>query len=325
MAEQNPILLDLPTPILTPRLLIRPKQPGDGAATSLAVQETWADLHQWMDWAGTIEDHTPEKQEIRTRQTMASYLLRETLELLAIERATGLPVVWCGFHNLNWNIHQCDTGYWVRKAAHNRGFATEATNALLRYAFTALGMTRVAIRHAAGNEPSRRVIEKLAFTPEGTLRAAAHLPEGRTADMLLYARLNLTDLPPLAVHWGTPSLKNGNVAAHLETLERRLLDPTVRKNHAAVSHLLTDDFREFGSSGTTFTKQEILTHLAHEAPPELTLSDFHCQLLGDDTAFVTYHSHRRTQDGTSTSALRSSLWVRRGENWKLHFHQGTQS
>jgi len=38
-------------PIRTPRLLIRPKQPGDGAITSASVAETWDELHQWMRWA----------------------------------------------------------------------------------------------------------------------------------------------------------------------------------------------------------------------------------------------------------------------------------
>ena len=325
----SPLLVDLPTPILTPRLLIRPKQPGDGLETSRAVHETWHSLHGWMEWAETLEDHTPEKQEIRTRQMIASYTLRETIELLAIERATGQPVVWCGFHNLQWKSRQCETGYWVRKSAQNRGFATEATNALLRYAFTALGMQRLGIHCAAGNEPSRRVIEKLGFTPEGTLRSAACLPGGRRADMLLYARLNLDNLPPLDVHWGAPPhadpASEATLSDHLQNLERRLLDPAIRKNQKALSALLTDDFCEFGSSGRTFSRPTILAWLAEENPAELTLTDFSCQRLGEDTALVTYRSHRHAPDGTTTAALRSSLWVRRKGSWQLHFHQGTRA
>ena len=325
MPEQNPILLDLPTPIHTPRLLIRPKQPGDGPATAAAVHETWDSLHQWMEWADNPADHTPEKQEIRTRQMLASYILRETLEYLAIDRSTGQPVVWCGFHNLLWKSRQCETGYWVRQSAQNRGFATEATNALLRYAFGALGMTRVGIRHAAGNEASCRVIEKLNFTPEGSLRAASHLPGNRTADTLLYARTDLNNLPPLDVHWGTPTLPDNNLAAHLQTLEQRLLDPTFRKNSEAVAALLTPDFREFGSSGTMFTRQAILDFLASETPPAFSLANFQCDRLSEDHALVTYRSHRHSPDGATFSALRSSLWKRTPSGWQLHFHQGTKS
>ena len=198
----NPILIDVPMPIRTPRLLIRPKEPGDGPATAAAVAETWADLHQWMAWAENLDDNTAEQQEIRTRHVMAKFILREEFNFLGIEIASGQPVIWCGFHSIDWNAFQCDTGFWVRKSAQGRGFATESTNALLHYAFGALGMHRVGITHAAGNEASRRVIEKLGFVPEGVQRAANLLPGGRVADRCCYARLNTIGLPPLDVQWG---------------------------------------------------------------------------------------------------------------------------
>lgn len=200
-AERNPILLDVPMPIRTPRLLIRPKQPGDGAVTAAAVAETWEDLHRWMAWAERLEDQTAEQQEIRTRQGMAKLILREELNLIGIESASGDPVLWCGFHNLDWTGRQCETGYWVRKSAQGRGLATEAINALLRYAFGALGMRRVGIAHASGNEASRRVMEKLGFVAEGVQRLAMLLPGGRVADRHGYARLDLVGLPALDVRW----------------------------------------------------------------------------------------------------------------------------
>ncbi len=200
----DPILLEIPLPIRTPRLLIRANQPGDGALTAAAVTETWDDLHLWMDWAECLEDNTPEKQEIRTRQVMAKFLLHEEFNLVGIELETGQPVLWCGFHNINWRARHCDTGYWVRKSAQNRGLATEATNALLRYAFGPLGMQRVGISHAAGNERSRRVIEKLGFTPEGIQHKAMQLPGNRFTDRHLYARFDLAGLPDLDVTWGEP-------------------------------------------------------------------------------------------------------------------------
>ena len=151
---QNPLLMDVPMPIRTPRLLLRPKQPGDGAATAAAVSETWDDLHQWMQWAGKLDDNTVEQQEIRTRMVMAKFILREELNFVGIEIASRQPVIWCGFHDIDWKARQCDTGFWVRKSAQGRGFATESTNALLRYAFGALGRRRVYITHLGGNETS---------------------------------------------------------------------------------------------------------------------------------------------------------------------------
>ena len=105
MTAVPPVLIDMPMPIRTPRLLLRPKQPGDGAITAAAVAETWQDLHQWMRRPRIQGDFTPERMEIRTRQMMA---------------ATQQPVVWCGFHDIDWTARICDTGYWVRKSAQQR-------------------------------------------------------------------------------------------------------------------------------------------------------------------------------------------------------------
>ncbi len=55
----KPILIDLPMPILTPRLLIRPPQVGDGIALNEAVIESFETLSRFMGWAKekpSIED-----------------------------------------------------------------------------------------------------------------------------------------------------------------------------------------------------------------------------------------------------------------------------
>ncbi|HKR28790.1 MAG TPA: GNAT family protein [Acidobacteriaceae bacterium] len=202
MANLHPVLIDVPMPIRTPRLLLRPKQPGDGALTADAVAETWDDLHQWMRWAEPREWFTPESLEVRNRQVMASFLLREVIELIGIDVATGRPVLWCGLHDIDWQARHCDTGYWVRKSAQRQRLATEAANAMVRYAFGALGMRRVGLTHSAGNEASRRIAEHLGFSLEGIQRAANPLPEGKFADRYCYARLDAANLPPLDVRWG---------------------------------------------------------------------------------------------------------------------------
>ena len=59
----------------------------------------------------------------------------------------------------------------------------------------------------------------------------------------------------------------------LLTLERQLLTRQTRTDPAALTALLTPDFREFGASGRIFTREAILTLLQTETdftPPELT-------------------------------------------------------
>jgi len=201
MVSLNPVLIDVPMPIRTPRLLIRPKQISDGTSTSAAVAETWDELHTWMRWAENREAFTAESMEIRNRHVMASFILRESIELIGLEAATGEAVIWCGFHDIDWQGRQCDTGYWVRKSAQGRGFATEAANALVRYAFGALGMRRIGLTHSRGNEASRHIAEKLGFALEGVQRDANILPGGKTADRCCYARFDVDGLPHLDVNW----------------------------------------------------------------------------------------------------------------------------
>jgi RimJ/RimL family protein N-acetyltransferase len=200
----EPAFIRVPMPIRTPRLLIRPKQPGDGEVTVAAVAESWDELHHWMAWAERRDAITLEQQEDRIRAITQSFARREEFNLLGIEIATRQPVVWCGFHDVDWVARTCDTGYWVRRSAQRRGFATEATNALLRYAFGALGMHRVGITYSAGNEGSARIVRKLGFIPEGVQPGANILSGGRVYDRHCFARYDLDGLPPLAVNWGEP-------------------------------------------------------------------------------------------------------------------------
>jgi ribosomal-protein-serine acetyltransferase len=205
MTFLSPVLIDIPMPIRTPRLLIRPKQVGDGAITSAAVAETWDELHRWMRWAENRDDFTAESMEIRNRHVMAGFVLRESIELIGHEAGTGTAVIWCGLHDIDWQGRQCDTGYWVRKSAQGQGFATEAANALVRYAFGALGMRRIGLTNSGGNEASQRIVEKLGFSFEGIQRGANVLPGGKHADRHCYARFDITGLPDLKVQFGVAS------------------------------------------------------------------------------------------------------------------------
>lgn len=116
-----------------------------------------------------------------------------------------------------------------------------------------------------------------------------------------------------------------DLSDHLKSLEERLLAPEVRSSTQAVAAMLTSDFREFGSSGRTYTRHELLAALRAESSSSLTLSDFQMDLASPTVALVTYRSHHSTPQGTTRSALRSSLWLLGPDNvWRMHFHQGTR-
>lgn len=203
MNEQNKnILIDVPMPIATPRLILRPLQAGDGAALTEAKAETWDELCRWMPWTDGGQDAAAD--EVYARTSAAKFTLREDLVMVGLEKDTGRPVIWTGLHRFDWNLRRFEIGYWVRKSAQRQGYATETTNALIRYAFNVLAARRVEISHEGNNANSRGVIEKLGFTAEGVLKGAVQLPGGKIGDECRYVRFDMEGLPALDVKWGPP-------------------------------------------------------------------------------------------------------------------------
>ena len=83
-----------------------------------------------------------------------------------------------------------------------------------------------------------------------------------------------------------------NVCEILRELEASLLKNEVRKNASGVSELLADEFREFGRSGTVYTKAEILNFLGAEEESLIAMEEFACQPVADGVALVTYRTER---------------------------------
>lgn len=108
----------------------------------------------------------------------------------------------------------------------------------------------------------------------------------------------------------------------LLTLEQRLMDPVFREDRAQVSALLAEGFREFGSSGRIWSRDEILNPSEKMQPAPL-VEDFTIHTIVPELVQVTYRT-LPTMPGGKPSALRSSLWVRRGDRWQMLFHQGTR-
>ena len=197
------ILIDLPMPIVTPRLLLRPIQTGDGAIIHEAKRESWPELAKWMIWThGKPEDAKVDDDEIFCRKKQAKFLLREDITLLSFNRQGNRFLGGAGLHKFNWQRRIFTMGYWVRTNETGQGYATEVATALIHYAFKALSAKKVFVFHADGNLGSQRVIEKVGFEREGILRKHHELPDGSMVDEYLYGLLNDHKVPPLDVQWG---------------------------------------------------------------------------------------------------------------------------
>ncbi len=78
-------------------------------------------------------------------------------------------------------------GYCIAKEHWGKGFATEAANAVIDYAFCRLRVKLLTVDHYTDNARSRRVIEKCGFRYEGTLRRALQIYDGSYKDTCFYS------------------------------------------------------------------------------------------------------------------------------------------
>ncbi len=116
------------------------------------------------------------------------------------------------------------------------------------------------------------------------------------------------------------SAKNETLSQELRELEESLLQADIRKSNRLVE-LLDDRFIEYGSSGRTYTKADLVETLQAESPVVQTASDFSTTQLSPDVALLTYRIHRHSDPPVHT--LRSSIWRRADGRWRMVFHQAT--
>ncbi len=111
------------------------------------------------------------------------------------------------------------------------------------------------------------------------------------------------------------------IEEEIRALELSLLKPPVRTSAELLRQVVSDDFRELGASGTIYGKAEAITALVNgpslpadqASSPELI--DFRAVEVAPGVALATYRTPR---------SLRSSIWRREGDTWRIYFHQGTR-
>jgi len=111
-----------------------------------------------------------------------------------------------------------------------------------------------------------------------------------------------------------------SIATLLEMLERELHTESARDKSRTVD-LLAEDFIEFGRSGRSYSKVEIIESLDSTPVDSITSYEYTLNLLSPTVALLTYKSKRNSIPKNCT--LRSSIWRKQGSTWKMVFHQGT--
>jgi RimJ/RimL family protein N-acetyltransferase len=173
--------MDLPLPIETERLRLRPFALGDLAAYHRVRARE--DIHRWL--------YSEPATEAEARQAIEQRIARppETGVALVAELTATAEFVGDVTLTLGPPEHrQAEIGFAFDPAHQGRGYATEAAAAVVALAFGAYDLHRVYGRLEARNLASARVLEKLG------MRREAHLVEnewvkGEWQSELVYALL----------------------------------------------------------------------------------------------------------------------------------------
>lgn len=185
--------------IITPRLLLRTPRLTDIDALHSSMTRVWDELQLWMSWA--YDGH--ETREAVERFIRAAIDNQENgSALLGFDRNDQF-VICTGLHPVENAPGEYETGYWVTQDHLGKGYATESTNAIIRYAFDVMQGKIMRINYFDTNRKSQRVIEKLGFTYVTTQKAIhKRCSDGVMVDSHDYIMTDPSKLPPLDVQWG---------------------------------------------------------------------------------------------------------------------------
>lgn len=122
-------------------------------------------------------------------------------------------------------------------------------------------------------------------------------------------------------------MNSDTLLAHLIALETFLHQPEAGANPERVGAILHADFNEFGSSGATYTRTQVMEALAENpdwSARRIWSQGYRLHLQTAETALLLYHSAHIGYEGRLTHhTLRSSLWQHTANGWQMIFHQGT--
>ena len=101
---------------------------------------------------------------------IASYEKEDYYRWAIIEKISGECIGQIAYFLVDNKNNFAEIEYCIGSDYQCKGFATEATKAVIEYGFNKINLHKIQICTKTINIPSNRVIEKCGFTYEGTLR-----------------------------------------------------------------------------------------------------------------------------------------------------------
>ncbi len=176
-------VLDQPT-LSTNRLTLRP----------FVLDDAWdverlAGMREIADTTLNIPHPYPVGAATRWIETHAPAWAAGTGVTYAIvEASTGKLAGVVSLMQIHREFKRAELGYWIAVDQWNKGFATEASEALLDFGFRTMGLHRIESTHFVRNPASGKVMQKLGMQQEGIERDCA-LKWDRYESLVRYAIL----------------------------------------------------------------------------------------------------------------------------------------
>lgn len=127
-------------------------------------------------------------EENKYKNGYASYNRTFILFLLS-EKESNTIIGRCGIHNWNVAHRRAEIGYNITdESCKNKGYMTEAVEAIIDYAFNKLNLNRLDAIVGHANMPSLKLMEKFAFIREGVLRQH-FLSNEKFEDSIIFSKL----------------------------------------------------------------------------------------------------------------------------------------
>ncbi|HEY8948011.1 MAG TPA: GNAT family N-acetyltransferase [Rhizomicrobium sp.] len=169
--------------LMTPRLTLRPLEKRDVDAVFAMMRDD--ETMRFWDWPAFRERDVVE--DIVSAQL--SDVTAGTAMYWAVSLEPGAQAIGsCDLSDIDRHHKRAEVGFLFSRAWWGNGYAREAMTAITGFAFEDLKMDRLWARFHTGNAASQRLLERLGFSREGTLRGHI-VRDGLRRDCEIYARM----------------------------------------------------------------------------------------------------------------------------------------
>lgn len=158
-------LFDTDITIQTPRLILSPLKDSDAQD----IFEIFSDK-KVMQFYDLLPFETLERAKEQVQFFTNGYAQKQMIRWGIRFKENSKLIGTCGFFAFNEDAEKAELGYELNSSYQGKGIMTEAISEALVFLFRQTTVNRVEAYVEPENIPSQKLLEKLGFTKEGTLR-----------------------------------------------------------------------------------------------------------------------------------------------------------